>query len=114
MIYAVFDGGVIVGRREILDWDAYWPHKKAARDEKGDGGPTLRPIEYVGEGIEVETTVYDDRVVIRREPAPEPEPVQDDTSAVIAALVAAQQKADAEIARLKSMLASLAEEAVKE
>jgi hypothetical protein len=100
---ALIRDGQMIERRDISP-DDIPPHKRYL----------WRPIEYVGEGQEVETTVYDDRVVIRLEPAPEPEPVQDDTSAVIAALVAAQQKADAEISRLKSMLASLAEEAVKE
>lgn len=50
MIYAVLDGGQIVGERVIPDWDDYPEHKRAARDEKGDGGPVLRPIEIEGDG----------------------------------------------------------------
>lgn len=69
MIYAVLDGGIIVGRRTVLDPATYPPHKFAARDEKGDNGPTLRPIIFEGEGVESESIIERDRVrVIRKEP----------------------------------------------
>lgn len=45
MQYAVLDAGQIVAEREIADFASYPEHKRLARDEKGDGGPTLRPIE---------------------------------------------------------------------
>lgn len=50
MIYAVLDRGHIAAYRTIVDWDNYPAHKKAARDELGDGGPTLRPVVYEGDG----------------------------------------------------------------
>lgn len=72
--YAVLNGGVIVGRRQIDDWANYPAHKKSALDERGDGGPTLRPIEFVGEsGAEI-VAIEMDRVVITRSPIPPPDP----------------------------------------
>lgn len=71
-LYAVLNGGAIVERREIPDWETYPTHKKVARDEKGDGGPVLRPLVFVGEsGIE-SVAIEIDRVVITRTPAPPP------------------------------------------
>lgn len=69
MKYAVFDQGQIVEFREIQDWDSYPAHKKAAKDERGDGGATLRLVEYEGEG-ELETIVVEPaRVrIIRTQP----------------------------------------------
>ena len=74
--YAVIDGGVIVGRRDIADWDNYPAHKKAARDERGDGGPTLRPIVYAGSGpIEDSIAIGIDAVTITMaDPPPAPAP----------------------------------------
>lgn len=68
--YAVLDGGVIVSRRHIPDWDAYPEHKKAARDEKGDGGPVLRPIVVEGEGAIEQTVIELERVRVVRSAAP--------------------------------------------
>lgn len=45
MEYAVLDGGAVVGVRVIPDWSSYQEHKKLACDERGDGNPSLRPIE---------------------------------------------------------------------
>lgn len=42
--YAVLNGGVVVSERAIDDFDAYPAHKKAAKDERGDGHPVLRPV----------------------------------------------------------------------
>lgn len=50
MEYAVIDAGQIVGYRTIDDWNSYPEHKRTARDEKGDGGPTLRPVVVEGSG----------------------------------------------------------------
>lgn len=50
MLYAVIHGGQVVGNREIEDWDSYPEHKKEAKDEVGDGFPTLRPLVEEGEG----------------------------------------------------------------
>lgn len=44
MIYAVLNGGEVIGTREIADWSSYPEHKKAARDERGDGHAVLRPL----------------------------------------------------------------------
>lgn len=102
MLYAVLDGGQIVSDRLIENWEAYPAHKRAARDEKGDGGPTLRPI--VGEKpahdseLEVITgPVYRielDRVV--REWTITPRPLAD-----VAAELLARVDADAEAVRLR-------------
>jgi hypothetical protein len=74
-----------------------------------------RPIEYQGDGIEVETTIHADRVVIRREPAPAAEPAPtDDTAAIIAALIAKIEQIEAKTDSNTQALAALAEEAVKE
>jgi hypothetical protein len=65
-LYAVLNGGTVVERREIADWQTYPAHKKAANDEKGDGGPVLRPIVASGTG-EIETvTVESNQVLITR------------------------------------------------
>lgn len=48
--YAVLDGGQVVARREIADWETYDLRKKQALDEKGDWGPVLRPLIFEGEG----------------------------------------------------------------
>lgn len=45
MEYAVLDGGAVVGVRTIPNWSSYPEHKKLACDERGDGNPSLRPIE---------------------------------------------------------------------
>ena len=49
-LYAVIDGGQLVGEREIANYAGLPDYKKAALDEKGDGGPTLRPIVVSGSG----------------------------------------------------------------
>ncbi len=56
--YAVVDAGRIVSEREINDINSYPPHKVAARDEKGDGGPVLRLIETEGSG-EIKTRIVE-------------------------------------------------------
>ncbi len=104
---ALIRDGVFVERRDIA-LDDVPEHKRFL----------WRPIEFQGEGSEVETTIHEDRVVIRREPVPEVAAAPDDTLAMIAALVAKVDAQDAEIAKLRSStskisdaLVSLAEEA---
>lgn len=75
-LYAVLDGGQIVQYREIEDWDTYPEHKKAALDEKGDGGPTLRPVTYEGIGPIETIEILPTTVVIHRtEPPSEQQPM---------------------------------------
>lgn len=56
--YAVLNGGVVVDRREIADWDNYDPRKKEALDEKGDWMPVLRPLVPEGAGP-IETLIVE-------------------------------------------------------
>lgn len=73
-LYAALDGGVVVEQREIDDWDNYPQDRKDARDEKGDGGPVLRPIVFSGIGAQVRQEIHLDRVdIIRFDPPPTPE-----------------------------------------
>lgn len=71
-MYAVFDNGAIVSYREIEDWPSYPQFKKDAIDDKpnGDGGPVLRPIEYVGSGPIETTSVELTRVIVTRSDVP--------------------------------------------
>jgi len=73
-LYAVLDSGVIVGRRQIDDWANYPAHKKAARDERGDGGPTLRPITFIGTGPIESIEIQIDQVIVTRADPPPPPP----------------------------------------
>jgi hypothetical protein len=69
-LYAAIDNGQIVARREIADWETYPQHKKDARDERGDGGPSLRPIVFEGSGPLEESIIELDRVRIVRSKPP--------------------------------------------
>lgn len=64
MRYAAIDGGAVVSFREIADWDSYPAHKRDALDERGDGGPVLRPVVYEGSGPLSKTKIETDRVVV--------------------------------------------------
>ena len=73
-IYAALDGGQVVSWREIDDWENYPAHKKAANDEKGDGGPVLRLRVEEGVGSQEEIIIEPTRVrVVRSTPTP-PDP----------------------------------------
>ena len=61
-LYAVIDGGQLVGEREIANYAGLPDYKKAALDEKGDGGPTLRPIVVSGSGP-IKTQIIDQNQV---------------------------------------------------
>lgn len=69
--YAVLNGGVVVDRREIADWDNYDPRKKEALDEKGDWMPVLRPLVSEGSGP-VETLIVETDKVRQVFSYPEP------------------------------------------
>lgn len=72
-IYAVIHEGVIVSERDIPDFDSYPSHKKAAIDERGDGGPVLRPLVVEGDGPVKQRVIEMDRVrVILSHPEPQP------------------------------------------
>ena len=73
--YAVLDGGQVVSWREIPNWETYPAHKKAANDEKGDGGPVLRPRVIEGDGPSEQIIIELNRVrVVRSTPTPPPPP----------------------------------------
>jgi len=68
--YAVMDGGAIVGWREIADWDGYPIHKRVSLDEKGDGGPVLRPVVTEGAGPSEQVVIEPTQVrIVRSTPA---------------------------------------------
>lgn len=70
MKYAVLDAGQIVAERTILDFERYPEHKRAARDEKGDGGPVLRPFVVEGEGPNEQRFIESNQVrVVRSKPS---------------------------------------------
>lgn len=73
-VYAAVDAGQIVSYRNIADWDTYPEHKKAALDERGDGGPSLRPVFYEGEGPLEETILELTQVRVVRSEPPLPPP----------------------------------------
>ncbi|MFZ4807456.1 MAG: hypothetical protein ACOYLQ_09385 [Hyphomicrobiaceae bacterium] len=89
--YAVLNGGQIVEWREIADFDNYPPHKKAANDEKGDGGPVLRPRVIEGEGAIEQVVIEPTRVRIIRTAPPAPEPPPPPTVAELIAYSAAKR-----------------------
>jgi hypothetical protein len=68
--YAVLDGGQVVARRQIDDFAAYPEHKRAANDERGDGGPVLRIIEEEGSGPNESLVIEANRVRLVRSAAP--------------------------------------------
>ena len=91
MLYAVLDAGRIVDYRPIPDWDNYPKHKKDARDERGDNGPTLRPVVEEGAGEDQFVTIALDHVKITRTPRPQrvrPDPEPNPHEARISALEA--------------------------
>jgi uncharacterized protein YnzC (UPF0291/DUF896 family) len=68
--YAVMNAGAIVGWREIVDWDGYPIHKREALDEKGDGGPVLRPRVIEGSGSQEQVVIEPTQVrIVRSTPA---------------------------------------------
>lgn len=70
-VYAVLDGGVVVGWRDIADWDNYPVHKKSANDEKGDGGSVLRLRVIEGSGPNEQIIIEPAQVrVVRSTPMP--------------------------------------------
>jgi len=72
--YAVLDGGQVVAWREIPDWNSYPARKKAANDEKGDGGPVLRLRVIEGDGPSEQIIIEPTQVrVVRSTPTP-PDP----------------------------------------
>lgn len=60
--YAVLNAGQIVEYRDIPNWEEYPEHKRAALDEKGDGGPVLRLVSREGDGPVLQTVIEQDRV----------------------------------------------------
>lgn len=68
--YAVLDGGAVVSFREIEDYEAYPEHKRTALDEKGDGGPVLRPVVEEGAGPLTEQIIELSQVRIVRSEQP--------------------------------------------
>lgn len=89
--YAVMNGGVVVDHREISNWDAYPTHKKAARDERGDGGPTLRPLFHEGSGPREDVIIEIDRVrIVRSFPPPSISDVRNEAQRRIIELMGAR------------------------
>lgn len=60
--YAVLNAGQIVEYRDIPNWEEYPAHKRAALDEKGDGGPVLRLVSREGDGPILQTVIEQDCV----------------------------------------------------